>query len=138
MPADPFIGQIMLWPINYAPRGWAFCDGQLLSISQNTALFAILGTTYGGNGRTTFALPDLRGRVPVHQGRGNNLTLRELGEVGGQDRIVVSNFSVTDLAATEPPRPGAKPPVSTHISKMPPFLTISYVIALAGFWPARP
>jgi microcystin-dependent protein len=67
---DPFIGQIMMFAGNYAPRGWAFCDGQLMSIQSNTALFSILGTTYGGNGTTTFALPDLRGRVAVHAGTG--------------------------------------------------------------------
>ena len=66
---DPFIGQIMLFGGNFAPRGWAFCEGQLLAISSNTALFSILGTTYGGDGRTTFGLPDLRGRVSIHPGK---------------------------------------------------------------------
>lgn len=70
---------------NFAPRGWALCQGQLLSISQNTALFSILGTTYGGDGRTTFALPDLRGRVPTQQGRGPGLTNRQLGERLGSE-----------------------------------------------------
>src|SRR6185503_20598925 len=67
--SEPFIGQIMLFAGNFAPRGWAFCNGQILPIAQNTALFSILGTTYGGNGQTTFALPDLRGRVPVSSGQ---------------------------------------------------------------------
>ncbi len=67
--SDPFIGEITMFAGNFAPRGWAFCNGQLLSISQHTALFSILGTTYGGNGQTTFALPNLQGRVPVHQGQ---------------------------------------------------------------------
>jgi microcystin-dependent protein len=85
--ATPFIGQITLFAGNFAPRGWAFCDGQLLAISQNTALFSILGTTYGGDGRTTFALPDLRGRAPVHAGSsgGPGLTPRLLGEQGGEE-----------------------------------------------------
>lgn len=83
---DPFIGQIILFAGNFAPRNWAFCDGQLLAISQNTALFSILGTTYGGDGRTTFALPDLRGRVPMHAGSGPGLTPRPLGQKGGAER----------------------------------------------------
>jgi microcystin-dependent protein len=70
---------------NFAPRGWAFCNGQLLSIAQNTALFSLLGTTYGGNGQTTFALPDLRSRAPVHFGQGPGLTNRDLGEQGGEE-----------------------------------------------------
>jgi microcystin-dependent protein len=70
---EPFIGQIIMFGGNFAPRGWAFCDGQLVSITQNTALFSILGTTYGGDGRTTFGLPDLRGRVPLHPGNGPGL-----------------------------------------------------------------
>lgn len=77
---EPFIGQIMLFAGNFAPRNWAFCNGQLLSISQNQALFSIIGTIYGGDGRTTFALPDLRGRVPIHVGSGPGLTRRTLGQ----------------------------------------------------------
>ena len=73
---EPFIGQIQAFPYNFAPRGWALCDGQLLAISQNTALFSLIGTTYGGDGRTTFGLPDLRGRVPIHSGNGPGLTSR--------------------------------------------------------------
>ncbi|MHA1541609.1 MAG: tail fiber protein [Candidatus Hodarchaeales archaeon] len=83
--AEPYLGEIVLFAGNFAPRGWAFCDGQLLPISQNTALFSILGTTYGGDGRTTFALPDLRGRVPVHAGTGPGLTPRPLGQKGGSE-----------------------------------------------------
>lgn len=80
---DPFIGEIILFGGNFAPRGWAFCDGQLLPISQYSALFSILGTTYGGDGRTTFALPDLRGRAPIHAGNGPGLSDRRLGSKGG-------------------------------------------------------
>ncbi|MCW2118610.1 phage tail protein [Flavobacterium sp. 7A] len=83
--SEPFIGQISMFAGNFAPRGWAFCDGQLLAISQNTALFSILGTTYGGDGRTTFGLPDLRGRVPMHPGTGFGLSRRSLGESGGSE-----------------------------------------------------
>jgi microcystin-dependent protein len=87
---DPFLGQIMMFAGNFAPRGWAFCDGQLLPISQNTALFSILGTTYGGDGRTTFALPDLRGRVSIHPGSGPGLTSRRLGEKGGAETVTLN------------------------------------------------
>ena len=82
---DPFIGEIVMFGGNFAPRAWAFCDGQLLAISQNTALFSILGTTYGGDGRTTFGLPDLRGRVPMHPGNGPGLTDRRLGQKFGNE-----------------------------------------------------
>lgn len=91
---EPFIGQIMMFAGNFAPRGWAFCDGQLLSIASNSALFSILGTTYGGDGRTTFALPDLRGRVPMHAGTGPGLTPRQLGEKGG---IETTSLTVNNL-----------------------------------------
>lgn len=80
---DPFIGQIIMFGGNFAPRGWAFCNGQLLSIAQNTALFSILGTTYGGNGQTTFGLPNLQGRVPVHPGTGAGLPPVSLGQMAG-------------------------------------------------------
>ena len=82
---EPFIGQIMMFAGNFPPRGWAFCDGQLLSIASNTALFSILGTTYGGDGRTTFGLPDLRGRFPMHYGNGPGLTSRTWGEKSGSE-----------------------------------------------------
>jgi len=81
----PWLGEIALVPYNYAPTGWAMCNGQLLSISQNTALFSLLGTTFGGNGTSNFALPDLRGRAPIHAGQGTGLALRDLGEMGGEE-----------------------------------------------------
>jgi len=81
--ADGIMAEITYWAGNFAPRGWAFCDGQLLPISQNTALFSLLGTTYGGDGRTTFALPNFKGRTIVHPGRGPGLTVRRLGQLGG-------------------------------------------------------
>jgi microcystin-dependent protein len=88
--SDPFIGEIRIFAGNFAPRGWAFCNGQLLSISQNTALFSLLGVTYGGDGRTTFALPDLQGRVPMHAGRGPGLTTRSLGQQGGVESVTLA------------------------------------------------
>lgn len=83
--ADPFVAEIRMFPFNFAPKGWAFCDGQYMSISQNTALFALLGTTYGGNGMSTFALPDLQDCVPMHPGHGNGLSWRDLGDRGGEE-----------------------------------------------------
>lgn len=81
--ADQFIGEIRIFAGNFAPKGWAFCNGDLIPISQNTALFSLLGTTYGGDGKTNFALPDLRGRAPMHQGTGPGLTQRILGDADG-------------------------------------------------------
>ena len=82
---EPFLGQIQAFGFNFAPRGWALCDGQLLSISSNNALFALIGTFYGGDGRTTFALPDLRGRTPIHFGTGPGLTNRVIGQRAGAE-----------------------------------------------------
>ncbi len=93
---EPFIGQIMMFGGNFAPRGWAKCDGSLLSISQNQALFSILGTTYGGDGRTNFALPDLRGRAPIHAGAGPGLSNRNLGQKDGQE---AEKLTTTQLPA---------------------------------------
>jgi microcystin-dependent protein len=87
--ADPFVAEIRIFPFNFAPTGWAFCDGQLMPLSQNTALFSLLGTTYGGNGKSTFALPDLQGRAPMQPGQGPGLSLRDLGEQGGVDTVTL-------------------------------------------------
>jgi len=87
--ADPFVAEIRIFPFNFAPKGWAFCNGQLLPISQNTALFSLLGTTYGGNGKSNFALPNLEGNVPMHPGQGPGLSLHDLGETGGSDTVTL-------------------------------------------------
>lgn len=84
---DAYVGEIRMFAGNFAPRGWAFCDGQLLAISSNSALFSLLGTQYGGNGSTTFALPDMRGRLPVHHGQGPGLSAYQIGEQFGQENI---------------------------------------------------
>lgn len=88
--AEPFLGQIRQIGFNFAPRGWALCDGQILPINQNQALYSLLGTTYGGDGRTSFALPDLRGRVAIHTGSGVGLTSRTLGSKGGEEQHILS------------------------------------------------
>jgi microcystin-dependent protein len=85
--ADPFVAEIRIFPFNFAPKGWAWCDGQLLPLSQNTALFSLLGTTYGGDGKSNFALPDLQGRAPMHPGQGPGLSLHDLGETGGSETV---------------------------------------------------
>jgi microcystin-dependent protein len=87
--ADQYIGEIRIFGFNVPPRGWAYCNGQLLSISQNTALFSLLGTYYGGDGKTTFALPDLQGSAPIDAGQGSGLSFRDLGEVGGEQVVTL-------------------------------------------------
>ncbi|MGG6242055.1 phage tail protein [Nodosilinea sp. AN01ver1] len=88
--SDPFVGEIRMFAGNFAPRGWAFCNGQLLPISQNTALFSLIGTIYGGDGRVTFALPDLQGRIPLHAGQGAGLSNYPLGSRGGVEQVALT------------------------------------------------
>lgn len=111
---EPFIGEISLFGFGFVPQGWAACDGRLLSISSNTALFSLLGTTYGGNGQTTFALPDLRGRVPVGFGQGPGLSSHDMGQVGGAEQVTAAARSVAPPAPSEataaPPARSAPPP----------------------------
>src|ERR1700755_2085298 len=92
--ADPFVAEIRAFPFNFAPKGWALCNGQILPISQNTALFSLLGTTYGGNGTTNFALPNLQGCAPLQAGQGPGLTDRSLGEVGGTPTVTLLTTEV--------------------------------------------
>src|SRR5216684_6059195 len=87
--SNPFLAEIRIFAGNFAPKGWALCDGQLMSISQNTALFSLLGTTYGGDGKSNFALPNLQGSAPLQQGQGPGLSLRDLGEVGGEQNVTL-------------------------------------------------
>jgi microcystin-dependent protein len=94
--AEPFVAEIKIFPFNFAPLGWAFCAGQILSISQNTALFSLLGVTFGGDGRSNFALPDLRGRVPLHAAQGIGLSPRPLGGPGGEEFVTLAQ---TQMAA---------------------------------------
>jgi len=92
--SEPFIAEIRIFAGNFAPRGWAFCNGQLLPVSQNTALFSLIGTTYGGDGRTTTALPNMKGRSPMHPGRGPGLTSRRLGQVLGSETVTLSEAQI--------------------------------------------
>ena len=84
---DPFVAEIRIFPFNFAPKGWAFCDGQILPLSQNTALFSLLGTTYGGDGKSNFALPNMQGNAPMHPGQGPGLSLHDLGEAAGEEFV---------------------------------------------------
>src|SRR3954449_2696881 len=112
---DPFVAEIRIFPFNFAPKGWAWCDGQILPLSQNTALFSLLGTTYGGDGKSNFALPDLQGAAPMHPGQGPGLSLHDLGETGGSDTVTLleaempahthaTHADVVDVADTNVPR----------------------------------
>jgi len=105
--ADPFVAEIRIFPFNFAPKGWAWCDGQLLPLSQNTALFSLLGTTYGGDGKSNFALPNLQGNAPMHPGQGPGLSLHDLGETGGSETVSLLTSEIPShthslLASTSP------------------------------------
>jgi microcystin-dependent protein len=173
--ADPFVAEIRVVGFNFAPLGWATCDGQLMPLSQNTALFSLLGTTYGGDGKSTFALPDLQGRAPMHPGQGAGLSLRDLGEEGGTETVTLlqnempvhthalSANALPASASLAAPTQGlgrsvggsaykASPPATAAMSpqavgltggdsphnNLMPYLTLNYIIALQGVFPARP
>lgn len=108
--SEAFIGEIRMFGGNFAPRGWAFCDGQLLAISENDALFSLLGTTYGGDGRTTFGLPDLRGRVPIHQGSGPGLSPRSMGSRFGSEN---ETLTVNQLPSHSHPLQASSEPANS-------------------------
>src|SRR5215218_3655025 len=103
--SDQFVAEIRIFPFNFPPTGWAFCDGQLMPISQNTALFALLGTVYGGDGKSTFALPDVQGSAVMQPGQGQGLSLRDLGEMSGVESITLLNSEIpfhTHIVSTSP------------------------------------
>lgn len=133
--SDPFIGEIRMFAGTFAPRGWAFCDGQLQAISQNTALFSLLGTTYAGDGRTTFGLPEMRGRIPVHPGTGPGLQPVRLGQRVGynsnSDNRVTHDISIDRGVAVNQTKETIQQP-SNH-----PTLCINFIIALVGIYPSR-
>lgn len=152
---ESYIGEIKLFAGNYPPSGWAFCDGQTLQISQNQALFSIIGTYYGGDGKTNFQLPDLRSRVPVHAGgfQPNNLKKVQLGEVGGQESLSIVPPAVsvkttgTALDTKTTGRDGAPfvvqsvvvtPPTQPQIfDNRTPYVGLNYIICLSGIYPMR-
>ena len=172
--SNPFLAEIRIFTGGFAPKGWALCDGQLMSISQNTALFSLLGTTYGGNGTSNFALPNLQGCAPMQAGQGPGLSLRDLGETAGEQTVTLLQtempaHSHTAQASTTGglPDPSANVwasglkghgnfysatsannvqmnPFATSIAggsqphnNMPPFLGLTFIIALQGVFPAR-
>jgi len=175
--SNPFLAEIRIFTGNFAPKGWAMCDGQLMPISQNTALFSLLGTTYGGDGKSNFALPNLQGCAPMQAGQGPGLSLRDLGETGGEQSVTLlqtempahshtvrctstSGTSITpqaDVWSVASARRATANQYSTAIgggiqmhpfalsitggnlphNNMPPFLGLTFIIALQGVFPAR-
>lgn len=133
----PMLGEIAAFGFNFAPRGWAQCNGQLLPITQNEALFSLLGTTYGGDGRTTFALPDLRGRTAIHEGNGPGLTGRRMGARFGQERTQITTSKVNAGSAVGRGDVLVISNILDQINIMQPSLTINYCIALDGTYPSR-
>jgi microcystin-dependent protein len=111
--SEPFLGMIMIVPYNFAPRGWAFCSGQILPIAQNTALFSLLGTTFGGNGQTTFALPDMRGRAALSSGQGPGLSSYDLGQVGGTESVTLTINQMPQHFHTVAPQASANAPTAS-------------------------
>jgi microcystin-dependent protein len=174
--SNPFVAEIRIFTGNFAPKGWALCDGQLMPISQNTALFSLLGTTYGGNGTSNFALPNLQGCTPMQAGQGPGLTLRDLGETGGEQTVTLlqTEMPAHSHGALGGSGTGAASPVGNAWASgaklgggniytpsvlannvqmnpfalsiaggdlphnnMPPFLGLTFIIALQGVFPAR-
>ena len=136
---EPYIAEVSLFAGNFAPRNWAFCDGQLLSIAQNTALFSLVGTIYGGDGRTTFGLPDLRGRTAIHEGTGPGLTPRPLGQMTGVEQVTLTEVQLAVHDHTLPPTSlltGSTGGGQSH-TNMEPSLALNYIIALYGIYPSR-
>jgi len=119
--ADQFVAEIRIFPFNFAPVGWAFCDGQILPISQNTALFSLLGTTYGGNGQSTFALPNVQGNAPMHPGQGPGLSLHDLGETGGTETVTLLESEMPShshsLMAQATPLGGSSDPTGNSLNR---------------------
>ena len=175
--SNPFVAEIRMFAGSFAPKGWALCDGQLLPISQNTALFSLLGTTYGGDGRVTFGLPNLMGTAPMQQGQGPGLSLRDLGETGGEPNVTLLTSEIpthnhtvsafdgsgevttpdgalwasamigragTNMYSNQAPNVVMNPMTTTITggsqphNNMPPYLCVTFIIALQGIFPQRP
>jgi len=174
--SNPFVAEIRIFAGNFAPSGWAKCDGQILPLSQNTALFSLLGTTYGGDGRSNFALPNLQGCAPMQAGQGPGLSLRDLGETGGEPTVTLlqSEMPAHPHGATGSSNPADQTPAANNVwaagsqrgqfvysdagptsqssmspqalsiaggnlphNNMPPYLGVTFIIALQGVFPAR-
>jgi microcystin-dependent protein len=120
---DPFVAEIRIFPFNFPPKGWAFCDGQILPLSQNTALFSLLGTTYGGDGKSNFALPNMQGNAPMHPGQGPGLSLHDLGETGGSETVTLlesempSHAHLIEAKGTPPPANAGAPDPSAVLAR---------------------
>jgi len=132
--SEPFLGEIRMFGGNFAPRGWAFCDGQLLAIPGNSALFSLLGTTYGGNGRTDFQLPDLRGRVPIHAGTGPGLSPRSLGSKAGAE---TTTLNVPELPSHIHTTPASSPGVNAVASPADTSNPTGNALAMANIYKAE-
>ena len=132
--SEPFLAEIRLFTGNFAPVGWAQTNGQLLAISQNTAVFSLLGTFYGGNGQTNFALPNFQSRMPVHQGQAAGLSLRVLGQQGGAESV---SFSSLSLPSAPSPTVSASVSFRPQVQTVSPFLVLTFIIALQGIFPSR-
>ncbi len=156
--SDPFVAEIRMFAGNFAPRGWALCNGQLLQISQNTALFSLLGTTYGGDGKSTFALPNLQGRAPMHAGSGPGLSPHFLGEEAGVNSVTLLTSEMpshSHLLLGTNARAGVGSPDGNVLNRgmdpnmvgpsggsqphnnMQPYLALTFIIALQGVYPPR-
>jgi microcystin-dependent protein len=133
---NDMLGEVKIFAGTFVPRGWAYCDGQVLAISQNTALFALIGTEYGGDGRTTFALPDLRGRVAIGQGRGIGLTPVRVGQRGGTELITQRVETIT-IQQGDTLGINIIQPVVEPLRNRQPFLTLNYIICVNGYFPSR-
>jgi microcystin-dependent protein len=132
--SDPFLGEIRLFAGNFSPRGWSLTYGQILPISQNTALFSLLGTFYGGNGTSNFALPNFQSRMPVHQGQGVGLSPYVVGQQGGAESI---SFSSLSLPSAPSPAISASVSFRPQVQTVSPFLVLTFIIAMQGVFPAR-
>jgi microcystin-dependent protein len=132
--SNPFLGEIRLFAGNFNPRGWALTNGQILAISQNTALFSLLGTTYGGNGTSNFELPNFQSRMPLHQGQGIGLSQYVMGEQGGAESI---SFSSLPIPSAPSPAISASVSFRPQVQTVSPFLTLTFIIALQGVFPSR-
>ena len=133
---EPFIGQIQPFGFNFAPRNWAKCNGALLPIASNTALFSLLGTTFGGDGRTTFGLPDLRGRAPIQMGTSPGLKTIQLGKKGGTEKLSATTVAVEKGVAGQNNVTTASGDVS-NLSNMQPSMRVNYIICINGDYPSR-